>query len=115
MITIAIWVWSHDGGRPSKLLIVLLGVFLSVIWLVIGLLITGLKPKTNIIRLMLILFWLAIGLLFVGTDCFVRVEASARLNYPAGLRTSSAPARAPSRPCCVRSLPIADAQAATAG
>ena len=70
------------AGNP-KLLIVLLGVFLSVIWLVIGLLITGLKPKTNIIRLMLILFWLAIGLLFVGTDCFVRVEASARLNYPA--------------------------------
>ena len=68
-------------GHP-KLLIVLLGVFLSVIWLVIGLLITGLKPKTNIIRLMLILFWLAIGLLFVGTDCFVGVEASARLNYP---------------------------------
>ena len=53
-------------GNP-KLLIVLLGVFLSVIWLVIGLLITRLKPKTNIIRLMLILFWLAIGLLFVGT------------------------------------------------
>ena len=53
-------------GNP-KLLIVLLGVFLSVIRLVIGLLITRLKPKTNIIRLMLILFWLAIGLLFVGT------------------------------------------------